>query len=98
MGAELLYDCDVIVVGGGAGGATFAYACARAGKSVLVLERGDRQTAGGPSFDEQAVLIDKGPYDDREVERCCPPRCGRSCGSGCSRWRGSSRTCRTPPT
>ena len=36
------YDFDVIVVGGGAGGATFAYACARAGKSVLVLERGNR--------------------------------------------------------
>ena len=34
------YDCDVIVVGSGAGGATCAYACARAGKSVLLLERG----------------------------------------------------------
>src|SRR3954454_8472579 len=65
---ELLYDFDVIVVGGGAGGATFAYACAREGKSVLVLERGDRQTAGGPAFDEKAVLIEKGPYDDREIE------------------------------
>jgi choline dehydrogenase-like flavoprotein len=62
------YDFDVIVVGGGAGGATFAHACARAGKSVLVLERGERHHYGGPSFDEKAVLIDKGPYDDREIE------------------------------
>ena len=34
------YDADVIVVGSGAGGATLAYGCARAGKSVLLLERG----------------------------------------------------------
>ena len=38
--ATMPYDCDVIVVGSGAGGATFAYACARAGKTVLLLERG----------------------------------------------------------
>src|SRR5262245_7846732 len=68
QGARVLYDYDVIVVGGGAGGATFAYACARAGKSVLVLERGERYTADGPSHDEKAMLIDKGPYDDREVD------------------------------
>jgi choline dehydrogenase-like flavoprotein len=63
----VLYDYDVIVIGGGAGGATFAYACARAGKSVLVLERGNRYIANGPSHDEKAMLIDKRPYDDREV-------------------------------
>ncbi len=62
------YDYDVIVVGGGAGGATFAYACARAGKSVLVLERGDRSPAASPPHDEQMMMIDKGPYDDREVD------------------------------
>jgi choline dehydrogenase-like flavoprotein len=64
----VLYDFDVIVIGGGAGGATFAYACARAGKSVLVLERGEELTAEGPGLDEKAVLIDKGPYDDREID------------------------------
>jgi choline dehydrogenase-like flavoprotein len=64
----VLYDYDVIVVGSGAGGATFAAACARAGKSVLLLERGDRFSADGPSHDEKATLIDKGPYDDREVD------------------------------
>ncbi len=62
------FDYDVIVVGGGAGGATFAYACARAGKSVLVLERGHRDLATSPSHDEQTMLIEKGPYDDREVD------------------------------
>jgi choline dehydrogenase-like flavoprotein len=61
------YDFDVIVVGGGAGGATFAFACARAGKSVLLLERGSRHAAAGPAHDEQATIIDKQPYDDREV-------------------------------
>ncbi len=64
----MLFDYDVIVVGGGAGGATFAYACARAGKSVLVLERGKRSTPTSPSHDEKAMLIDKRPYDDREVD------------------------------
>jgi choline dehydrogenase-like flavoprotein len=64
----VLYDFDVIVVGGGAGGATFASACASAGNSVLLLERGDRYPEDGPAFDEKAILIDKGPYDDREVD------------------------------
>jgi choline dehydrogenase-like flavoprotein len=64
----LLYDFDVIVIGGGAGGATFAYACARAGKSVLVLERGEELAPESHCLDEQAVLIDKGPYDDREID------------------------------
>jgi choline dehydrogenase-like flavoprotein len=62
------FDYDVIVIGGGAGGATFAYACARAGKSVLVLERGVRSQPTSPWHDEQATLIDKKPYDDREVD------------------------------
>jgi choline dehydrogenase-like flavoprotein len=65
--AGVSFDYDVIVVGGGAGGATFAYACARAGKSVLVLERGDTVTPTNPWHDEKAMLIDKRPYDDREV-------------------------------
>jgi choline dehydrogenase-like flavoprotein len=62
------YDCDVLVVGSGAGGATLASACARAGKSVLLLERGRRYEPGGNADNEQAMLIDKKPYDDRRVE------------------------------
>jgi choline dehydrogenase-like flavoprotein len=64
----MLYDCDVIVVGGGAGGATFAHACARAGKSVQLLERGRKYVAEGPAPNERAMLIEKRPYDDRAVE------------------------------
>jgi choline dehydrogenase-like flavoprotein len=69
----LAFECDVIVVGGGAGGATFAQACARAGKSVLLLERGSNHRPG-PILDERAALIDKKPYDDREVEVNGTPR------------------------
>jgi choline dehydrogenase-like flavoprotein len=68
----MTYDSDVIVIGSGAGGATFAYACAEAGKSVLLLERGKRYPTlippASPASQEQAVLIDKAPYDDRAVE------------------------------
>src|SRR5262245_6660543 len=61
-------DADVIVVGSGAGGSTFAHACARLGKSVLVLERGQRYRSPGADLDERAMLIDKAPYDDRCVD------------------------------
>src|SRR5262245_58868071 len=60
-------DADILVIGSGAGGGTFAYACARAGKRVLLLERGRKYAVTGPAHDEQAMLIDKRPYDDRPV-------------------------------
>ena len=63
----MLCDYEVIVIGSGAGGGTFAYACARAGKRVLLLERGQNSLPEKPSHDEQATLIDKKPYDDRPV-------------------------------
>jgi choline dehydrogenase-like flavoprotein len=63
----LAVEWDVIVVGGGAGGATFAHACARAGKNTLLLERGRKHSPEEASLDERASLIDKRPYDDREV-------------------------------
>jgi choline dehydrogenase-like flavoprotein len=61
------YDFDVIVIGSGAGGATFAYACARAGKRVLLLERGQRYVTNGQPHNEQDTLIDKKPYSDQPV-------------------------------
>jgi choline dehydrogenase-like flavoprotein len=64
---EMDYDCDVVVVGSGAGGATCAFACARAGKSVLLLERGRQYSLDRPEHDERAMLIDKKPYDDRII-------------------------------
>jgi len=60
-------DCDVLVVGSGAGGASLAYACARAGKRVLLLERGSPPPTGA-AHDERTTLIAKQPYDDRPVE------------------------------
>jgi choline dehydrogenase-like flavoprotein len=67
------YDFDAIVVGGGAGGGTFAAACARAGKNVLLVDRGFR--AGRPAaHDERSTLIDKKPYDDRFVRVNGVPR------------------------
>jgi choline dehydrogenase-like flavoprotein len=60
-------DFDVIVTGSGAGGGTFAYACARAGKRVLLLERGEDYISKSHVHDERAMLIDKKPYDDRPV-------------------------------
>ncbi len=69
-----MFDCDVIVVGSGAGGATFAHACAQAGKSVLLLERGQSHFPNGVAQDERAMLLDKKPYDDREVAVNGSPR------------------------
>jgi choline dehydrogenase-like flavoprotein len=60
-------DCDVLVIGSGAGGGTFAYACARAGRRVLLMERGEKHVLKAPVHDEQRMLIEKRPYDDRPV-------------------------------
>ena len=60
-------DFDVIVIGSGAGGGTFAYACAREGKRTLLIERGRKAKAGQDGHDEQAMLIAKEPYDDRPI-------------------------------
>lgn len=63
------YDFDLIVVGSGAGGGTLAQACSRAGKRVLLIERGAPRSVGGPNErDERATLIDKRPYDDRAID------------------------------
>lgn len=61
-------DFDVIVIGSGAGGGTFAYRCAREGKKVLLLERGRRYPPQDSVHSEQAMLIDKEPYDDRSIQ------------------------------
>ena len=66
-----MYDCDVIVIGSGAGGGTLAAACAARGYSVLVLERGEqppqvlehRQSAELENW----AIIEKQPCDDRRI-------------------------------
>src|SRR5262249_8295278 len=67
------YDFDVIVIGSGAGGGTFAAACSRAGKRVLLIERGQSPTTN-TVHDEQATLIERRPYDDRTVRVNGPAR------------------------
>jgi choline dehydrogenase-like flavoprotein len=64
----LSFEWDVIVVGGGAGGGTLAQACARAGKRVLLLERGRKHPPEEARLDERNTLLDKHPYDDRAIE------------------------------
>jgi choline dehydrogenase-like flavoprotein len=63
----MAYDAEVIVIGSGAGGGTFAYACAVAGKNVILLERGTKSAGNGQLHDERTMLIEKTPYDDRSV-------------------------------
>ncbi|MGC3967869.1 MAG: GMC family oxidoreductase [Pirellulales bacterium] len=71
------YDFDAVVIGSGAGGAAFASRFVRAGKSVLVVERGDDPLGADSPFhrhgaidelrDERATLIEKRYYDDRKI-------------------------------
>ena len=57
----------MLVVGGGAAGGTLAAECARAGRTVLLVDRGPAETSRLPSHDERVTLVEKGPYDDRPV-------------------------------
>lgn len=50
---------DVIIIGTGAGGGTFAHALADAGLSILLLERGDFLPRERENWDEHAVFHEK---------------------------------------
>jgi len=60
-------DFDVVVVGSGAGGSTLASACAAAGRSTLLIERGPAISHTGTAAGERAMLIDNQPFDARSV-------------------------------
>jgi choline dehydrogenase-like flavoprotein len=47
---------DVIIVGSGAGGAAVAYKLARAGKRVLMLEKGRQLPRDGSTLDTRQVF------------------------------------------
>ena len=60
-------DFDAIVIGSGAGGASFAHSCAKAGKKTLLIERGHRPTPESAVLDEYSTFVQRKPYDDRDI-------------------------------
>ena len=62
------YDFDAIIIGSGAGGGTIAHTLAKAGKQVLLIERGPRFSDVEAFQDEQRMLINKEAFDDRQIE------------------------------
>jgi choline dehydrogenase-like flavoprotein len=57
---------EVIIIGTGAGGGTLAYRLAKAGKRVLILERGPFLPREKPNWNTEAVFIDN-RYHTKEV-------------------------------
>ncbi len=55
--SDLSYD--VIIIGSGAGGATIAQSLAETGKSILIIERGERLPVEPDNWDPRAVFIDR---------------------------------------
>lgn len=62
------YDFDAIIIGSGAGGGTTAHTLAKAGKRVLLVERGPRFSDVEAFQDEQRMLINKEAFDDRQIQ------------------------------
>ncbi len=61
-------DFDVVVSGSGAGGSTIAYALAKAGKRVLVVERGFPLKDRTAFQNEHRMLIRREAQDDRAIQ------------------------------
>ena len=49
-------DIDVVVIGSGMGGATFAAGLAPSGARILILERGERLVDGPQTRDARAIF------------------------------------------
>ncbi len=60
---ELTLECEVVVVGTGAGGAACAYELARRGRAVLLLEEGDYHRRD--TFNARAAIMSKKLYRDQ---------------------------------
>ena len=50
---------DILIIGSGAGGASFAQALAGTGKSILILERGEHLPVGRENWDPRRVFVDR---------------------------------------
>lgn len=50
-------EYDIVVIGSGAGGATFAQEVAETGKSILIIERGEHLPVEEENWDPKAVFI-----------------------------------------
>ncbi|MBU1652543.1 GMC family oxidoreductase [bacterium] len=61
-------DYDVIIVGSGAGGGSVALQLAKAGKRVLIIERGRLFTDPEIGQNEKSMLIERIAHDDRQIE------------------------------
>jgi choline dehydrogenase-like flavoprotein len=59
MGHVQPLGAEVVVIGSGMGGATIAYALARRGVDVLVLERGERLPREAENWSPRAVFIER---------------------------------------
>jgi len=57
---------EVIIIGSGAGGGTLAYSLAKAGKKVLLIERGDYLPREKENWETKAVFLDN-RYKTKEV-------------------------------
>lgn len=67
LSGEVILDFDAVVVGSGAGGGTAAAELARAGKRILVIERGARFDDAAAGQDERSMLMDRVACDDRAI-------------------------------
>jgi choline dehydrogenase-like flavoprotein len=56
---------EVVIIGTGAGGGTLAYHLARAGKRILILERGSFLPSEKANWNTQAVFRQSVPYQGR---------------------------------
>jgi len=55
---------DVLIIGAGAGGGTLAYALAKTGKQILIVEQGDYLPKEKENWDADAVFLEERYYAD----------------------------------